>query len=894
MFNQLTLIQSSNSSDTLTKFYKAYCLIHSPAPKYTQALKELNNIPPKYTTESVVFLKYLASYRLGKFEDIVNEYLSIKEKQSRSLKIFTAYSYEKLGLVKKAAQLFSELSIHEADNDLFKREFGRLNFLKDEQFRSVLSFQFASELNDSEENISNHAVSLIRTNKIKEGLFLLNKLADRDLSLDQVKLNVAYFMHKYNDPLALTVLEKYSNIPIVALMYAKELIKLNMTFKASTVINVNLSYNLTDELRACFNELLKITDKNNDVSPSASNKRSSDNNLISLKLIEMDQSENNNEEGKANLLNISENCGSSNSHEKPKEYSFDDRQDDESIGNLTKDIDFKSVAGSQNNLISSGLNFFERGEYSKAIEVFDSYGESMDDSTNRIYIECCEKMKDRNKAIKRLEFHLAQFGYSDDILYSIIQNSALIDDKVTITKHLSIFKERNPNSQNKDIVEVLLHHKNCRSEAAALIEQQSEKQVKMHLLAKLAILDGHYDKAISILDTLDNETSIKNDANLSKTYGRALARKGMIKEATRYYKYALKKNLHDYEAAIKIAEIYLKLGNLNGAEKYIDYIPEESSNLRVRFTLGRLSYRRKEFEKAKEYFEQCIVKDGDNVKVYHNLAMIALEMKNNEEARRMLEKSIKCDSLFFPTVYEYFRLLCIESNLKEAEKYVEQINCSIEENKELLADYIILLADKLKNVELATKLFETNNFEEDVECNIAFAIGSAFNESGKYDDSAKYFTKCQKLLEKSFLKATVFINCLIKLGKIDDAQELLSKFKNKQTFEEFMILKGKIEFHRGNYKAALKEGKALLEVSDQNEEAVVLTAATEYKLRNYDNAISVLNNFDQSSQRVYTLELLVSFEGGYSANVEDLEKKLNDKESIKLIKKGSFDVKLLV
>jgi len=192
-------------------------------------------------------------------------------------------------------------------------------------------------------------------------------------------------------------------------------------------------------------------------------------------------------------------------------------------------------------------------------------------------------------------------------------------------------------------------------------DQEAEKKYKQGL--KL-METGQYDEALKSFESI---TSVFEHAEIYYNMGYIKSSKGLYKEALKYFRRATQINESFARAYKKMAEVYLKLGKQEEAEKYLaqaadihiqkkeDKEAEEilqtvaklqPDTINVFNSLGIIYRRQGRLEEAVQQYEKAVRVHPDDENIYYNLSRVYLTMKDFPRAGEALKKALELNPEF--------------------------------------------------------------------------------------------------------------------------------------------------------------------------------------------------------------------------------------------------------
>ena len=310
---------------------------------------------------------------------------------------------------------------------------------------------------------------------------------------------------------------------------------------------------------------------------------------------------------------------------------------------------------------------------------------------------------------------------------------------------------------------------------------------------------------------------------------------GKFEEASELYKDLMVQFPQKENYKYNLVTCYEALGQLKTAIKML----EEMVYINQKFILpaqklASLYIRTNELKKAKEIYDNILLKNNPSTETFHQYAILSSSLCDTDTAERMLKKVIQ-----------------MKPEYAKAHKDLGIIFL----NKRLF-DYA------KEEFQTAMKL-QPNDFE------IIFEYANYLYATSQNIEAERYYQEALDIDPKNILALTFMgLNKLI-LNQLDEAKDYIMKaFKENPHHEYILFCVGRILFARKEYEEAKRY---LIRAIEQNPDAETQNtlALTYYELGEYDSAINIFNNL--LAKRPENISLLMNMAKCYEG------KKDNDK-----------------
>lgn len=193
--------------------------------------------------------------------------------------------------------------------------------------------------------------------------------------------------------------------------------------------------------------------------------------------------------------------------------------------------------------------------------------------------------------------------------------------------------------------------------------QEAEKKYKQGLDLMEA---GQYDEALKSFESI---ISVFEHAEIYYNMGYIKSSKGLYEEALKYFRRATQINESYARAYKKMADVYIKLGKQEEAEKYLEQAADihiqkkedkeaeevlqtvtklQPDTINVFNSLGIIYRRQGRLEEAVEQYEKAVRVHPDDENIYYNLSRVYLALKDFPKAGEALKKALEINPEFGP------------------------------------------------------------------------------------------------------------------------------------------------------------------------------------------------------------------------------------------------------
>lgn len=304
-------------------------------------------------------------------------------------------------------------------------------------------------------------------------------------------------------------------------------------------------------------------------------------------------------------------------------------------------------------------------------------------------------------------------------------------------------------------------------------------------LAKLYFLQGKYDEAIKIYDTIIRH--YPNDIRTQNNYAHALLNKGETDNALKLLSSIAKNNDNDASVFNNIGVIYLLKGDVNKAISNLRKALEINSNFANAFNnLGSCFVLQKDYVKAIKHFLAAISLNKNFLQAIKNLARTYQEINEHKKVSELIKQCLvynNPDSELYDILAD---TLYLTSNYQQAIKYLKQ--------------------------SLTMMPFLNNPIEQSrVHNNMAVA----YSKLEKITEAVSHYIE-SLALHKEPATYNNFFNSLTKSNKLSEAKKIL--IEARQLFPdntELLVSEGKYYYRIKDYPTACKFLRQAIEIKPE-------------------------------------------------------------------------------
>ena len=184
-------------------------------------------------------------------------------------------------------------------------------------------------------------------------------------------------------------------------------------------------------------------------------------------------------------------------------------------------------------------------------------------------------------------------------------------------------------------------------------------------------LEGKADEAVRMIQGIIADDPAVGDAHFA--LGNLYLRQRKYADAIAAFKKALELKPDDSFAVMNIAGAYQALGRIDDAEQFVlDYLKTGFRDSQLLYLLGNMNYRRKSYDKAIGYFEQCLAENPRSASAHNGLAAIYLTRNDLTKAEEHIRAALGLNPRLQSVRYNMAQLLERQGRLPEAADYYRQ------------------------------------------------------------------------------------------------------------------------------------------------------------------------------------------------------------------------------
>ena len=433
------------------------------------------------------------------------------------------------------------------------------------------------------------------------------------------------------------------------------------------------------------------------------------------------------------------------------------------------------------------------------------------------------------------------------------------------------------------------------------IISETPNYMKAYLLKSKILMnsDNKLEEADKFLKDINPNIIAKSEDFQKAEYYQSLAtianRRGLMKEAIKYYEKAVEINQTDTNAITKIADFYVQISDSTKAMEYYDMAlkidPKHSAAI-----IGKTEIYVLLSQKEKIYLElaKLDLKNLTNPQLLARVAKIYSNIGDKAKAVEFYDLSIKSDPSYIEPYIAKAQILLMDfNNLKD----LEPILVVLEKlGKDRYPYHLIKAIIDHKNADYksAAEHFRIANEKNSAgDVRVYFFYGEFLKDQQKYAEASKMLHRAYKIDPENYDYLQSYVNSLEKEKKWKTVISLLESktFLEKRKYKSYASLANSY-FHIKQYEKALTSINHALELSSQNTYTYYLKAKILYAMGRYpesekeiDTAVVLdMKNFD--NYMLYARVL--SKRGDYKGAVEKIEaaEKLDPNDQDLLLMKG--------
>jgi Tfp pilus assembly protein PilF len=202
-----------------------------------------------------------------------------------------------------------------------------------------------------------------------------------------------------------------------------------------------------------------------------------------------------------------------------------------------------------------------------------------------------------------------------------------------------------------------------------------EKEAEAHFMLGISYLqEQDHTRALKEFLTAENYDSSRVD--IKEGIAQAYQLKQAYPEAEKYYLKALKINPDDPRIANNLASLYLDMGEW---DKAIQYFKMANANLlfnnpEMALTgIGFAYFKKRDFEKARLYFEKAIKKKWNFAPAYFRMGELYLEQEKQELAKQSFQKAVDLQPNYVMPRFQLGLIQMKEKDIQNARKSFEKV-----------------------------------------------------------------------------------------------------------------------------------------------------------------------------------------------------------------------------
>lgn len=264
----------------------------------------------------------------------------------------------------------------------------------------------------------------------------------------------------------------------------------------------------------------------------------------------------------------------------------------------------------------------------------------------------------------------------------------------------------------------------------------------------------------------------------------------------------------------------------NKAKQYfqevIEKFPQQIIAFSAKDELALIFYNNKEYQKAAKLWEELIKKDikkDIKRKIVTNLIYCYLENNQFKKANKFIAQLDKEFARSFFNAFLFYK----KGNLKKAKKLLEELikqNLIPREKNEalLLLAWCLIDQDKFAEaLEILEKLKEDKHTRRD---EVLYALAKLFYKKGSYEEAARYYLLLinkYPLSSRREISYMEIFDCYYNLNKYQNAQRIAVRFFREYPkslyYDDFHYNLGWLYYKEGNFEKALSEYQWIIDNS---------------------------------------------------------------------------------
>ena len=429
---------------------------------------------------------------------------------------------------------------------------------------------------------------------------------------------------------------------------------------------------------------------------------------------------------------------------------------------------------------------------------------------------------------------------------------------------------------------------------------ETPNYMKAYLLKSKILMNG--DKLVEadkFLKGIDTNIVAKAEDSQKAEYYQALAnianRRGLMKEAIKYYEKAVEINQTDTNAITKIADFYVQISDSTKAMEYYDMALKIDAKYSAAI-IGKTEIYVLLSQKEKIYLElaKLDLKTLTNPQLLARVAKIYSNIGDKAKALEFYDLAIKSDPSYIEPYIAKAQILLMDFNKV---KDLDQILVVLEKlGKDRYPYHLIKAIIDHKNADYksASEHFRLADEKNSVgDERVYFFYGEFLKDQQKYAEASEMLQRAYKADPENYDYMQSFIDSLEKEKKWKTVISMLESktFIEKRKYKSYASL-ANAYFHIKEYEKALSGINHALELSSQNTYIYYLKAKILYAMERYAEAEKEIDTavvLDMKNFENYMLYARVlSKRGDYKGAVEKIEaaEKIDPQDQDLLLMKG--------
>lgn len=432
------------------------------------------------------------------------------------------------------------------------------------------------------------------------------------------------------------------------------------------------------------------------------------------------------------------------------------------------------------------------------------------------------------------------------------------------------------------------------------IISETPNYMKAYLLKSKILMNGDkLAEADKFLKGIDTNIVAKAEDFQKADYYQALAtianKRGLMKEAIKYYEKAVEINQTDTDAITKIADFYVQISDSTKAMEYYDMAlkidPKHSAAI-----IGKTEIYVLLSQKEKIYLElaKLDLKTLTNPELLARVAKIYSNIGDKAKAIEFYDMAIKSDPSYVEPYIAKAQILLLDFNKV---KELDQILLVLEKlGKDRYPYHLIKAIIDHKNADYRSaaehfRIADEKNSAGDER--VYFFYGEFLKDQQKYAEASDMLHRAYKVDPENYDYMQSYIDSLEKEKKWKSVISMLESktFLEKRKYKSYTSL-ANAYFHIKDYEKALTAVNHALELNSQNTYVYYLKAKILYAMKRYAEAEKEIDTavvLDMKNFENYMLYARVlSKRGDYKGAVEKIEaaEKIDPHDQDLLLMKG--------